>query len=212
MSDLDTFTLLPLEIDPQTKAVGTSSTSKTLQAELAALNTLHRSLLGPETPKNIPPPPIPVNPKRSANVAKLRDSANAEHRKGRYPEAIKLYTLGLQMALSRPLWEPQGLVREEAASVYANRAQSHMAMLNWPQGAADAEASIEAKKVGNAKAWWRRGKCLMEMSRLHEARDWVQKGLELEGPETELSNLLRDIEGRMEKASKVDADGASVAP
>ncbi|OTA52468.1 tetratricopeptide [Hypoxylon sp. EC38] len=192
-SELDTFTMLPLQIDPQTKALTTSSSSRALQAELASLNTLHRSLLALETPNQVPPPPVPVNPKRSANVSKLRDSGNAEYRKGKYAEAVKFYSLGLQMALTRPLWEPQQLVREEVAALYANRAQAHMAMQSWAEGAADAEASVEAKRVGNSKAWWRRGRCLLEMGRLTEAKEWVSKGLEMEGDEGELVALLKDI-------------------
>ncbi|TRX93229.1 hypothetical protein FHL15_005808 [Xylaria flabelliformis] len=199
MSDLDTFTLLPLQIDPQTKAVSTPSSSRTLQTELAALNSLHRALLSLDAPLQVPPPPVPVNPKRSAQITKLRDSGNAEHRKGRHAEAVKLYSLGLQMALGRPLWEPQGLVREEVAALYANRAQAHMALLDWPEAAADAEASVEAKRQGNAKAWWRRGKALLEMGRLEEAREWVRKALELEGEEAELAALLKDVEEKIIK-------------
>ncbi|KAI1746047.1 tetratricopeptide repeat domain-containing protein [Xylaria scruposa] len=199
MSDLDTFTLLPLQIDPQTKAVSTSSSSRTLQTELAALNSLHRALLSLDAPLQVPPPPVPVNPKRSAQITKLRDSGNAEHRKGRHAEAVKLYSLGLQMALGRPLWEPQGLVREEVAALYANRAQAHMALLDWPEAAADAEASVEAKRQGNAKAWWRRGKALLEMGRLEESREWVRKALELEGEEAELAALLKDVEEKIVK-------------
>ncbi|KAI1637594.1 hypothetical protein F4809DRAFT_604321 [Biscogniauxia mediterranea] len=202
MSDLDTFTLLPLQIDPQTKSITTTSPSRTLQAELAALNTLHRALLGLETPHQVPPPPIPVNPKRSANITKLRDSGNAEHRKGRHADAVKFYGLGLQMALTRAPWEPQQLVREEAAALYANRAQAHMALQAWPEGAADAEASVEAKRVGNPKAWWRRGKCLAEMGRLAEARDWVLRGLEMEGGDAELAALLKDVDARIEKEAE----------
>jgi translocation protein SEC72 len=199
MSDLDTFTLLPLQIDPQTKAVSTPSSSRSLQNELTALNTLHRALLSLETPNQVPPPPVPVNPKRSANISKLRDSGNDAHRKGKHADALKFYSLGLQMALTRPLWEPQGLVRDEVAALYANRAQSHMALQAWPEGAADAEASVEAKRVGNSKAWWRRGKCLMEMGRLDEAQEWVRKGLELEGEEGELVALLKDVDAKLER-------------
>lgn len=85
MSDLDTFTQLPIRLDPKTKALSSLSpgSSRALDAELSTLNQLHRSLLALETPHAVPPPPIPVNPKRSANVSKLRDSGNAEFRKGR---------------------------------------------------------------------------------------------------------------------------------
>ncbi|KAH7032638.1 uncharacterized protein B0I36DRAFT_319772 [Microdochium trichocladiopsis] len=204
MSDLDEYTHLPLQIDPQTKTISahSSASSRALEAELEQLNSLHRALLSLDTPAQIPPPPVPVNPKRSANITKLRESGNGEYRKGKHAEAVKFYTLGLQMALQRPAWEPQGLVREEISALYANRAQAQMAMQNWPEGAADAEASVEAKRVGNSKAWWRRGKCLMEMGRLEEAGEWVAKGLEMEGEEAELQALGQEIK------TKLDAAGA----
>ena len=81
----------------------------------------------------------------------------------------------------------------------ANRAQAHMALQNWAEGAVDAHASVEAKWVGNAKAWWRRGRCLVEMGRFDEAREWVGRGLEVEGEEAELVSLLKDIDARIEK-------------
>ncbi|KAJ3500359.1 hypothetical protein NM208_g17162 [Fusarium decemcellulare] len=71
MSDLTHFDLLPLQMDPQSKAISSHNPSRALNAELEALNTLHRSLLNLETPSGAPPPPIPVNPKRTANVTKL---------------------------------------------------------------------------------------------------------------------------------------------
>lgn len=200
MSDLDHFDFLPIQLDGKTQTVGSTRSSRTLNAELDSLNKLHSALLEIEHPAGVPPPPIPVNPKRSAEVSKIRDNGNAEFRKQNYPEAIKIYTSGIELALNRPLWEPQALVREEVAGLLANRAQAHMALQNWPEGSVDAEASVEARRVGNAKAWWRRGRCLMEMSRLEEAREWVKKGLEVEGEEGELVTLLKDIEGRIEKA------------
>ncbi|KAK4138496.1 hypothetical protein BT67DRAFT_437829 [Trichocladium antarcticum] len=206
MSDLETFTLLPLQIDPKSKAISSPHpTNKALEAELAALNTLHRALHGLDAPHTVPPPPVPVNPKRSANLHKLRESGNAEYRKQRHAEAIKLYTLGLQMALTRPAWEPSQLVREEAHQLYSNRAQAHMQLAQWPEASADAEASVEAKRQGNAKAWFRRGRCLVEMGRLAEAREWVARGLEFEGEEKELSELLREVDARLEQ-EKVTRD------
>lgn len=206
MSDLETFTQLPLKMDPQSKAISAlpGSSTRALDAELTELNNLHRALLSLETPFPFPPPPMPVNPKRSAAVAKFRDSGNDQFRRGQHGEAIKHYSLGLQAALTRPLWEPSQLCREEVAMLYANRAQAEMSRGGWVQGMLDAECSVEAKKIGNAKAWWRRGKCLMEMGRLEEAKEWVGKGLELEGQEQELAALLKEIEGRM--ARKAEAE------
>ncbi|KAI9646132.1 hypothetical protein NHQ30_005572 [Ciborinia camelliae] len=201
MEEAETFTFLPLQIDPQTKTVSSSSNSRALNEELETLNALRRDLLFIGSP--IPPPPVPVNPKRSANITKLRESGNTEFRKGKHGEAVKMYTLGIQMALARPLWEPSGLVRDEVAGLYANRAQAHMATQNWVEGAMDAESSVEAKRAGNAKAWWRRGRCLMEMGRLEEAREWVGRGLEMENHEGDLVALLKEIEAKAKKPLKV---------
>lgn len=198
-SDLDTFTQLPLSMHPQSKAITASSASRALAAELEALNALHRALLTLDPPHVVPPPPVPVNPKRSANIKKLRESGNDAFKKQNYAEAIKYYTLGLQMALTRPSWEPNGLVRDEAATLLANRAQARMELRDWPAGGADAEASVESKKIGNPKAWYRRGRCLFEMGRFEEAAEWVGKGLEVEGEDAELNKLLKEIEARLPK-------------
>ncbi|KAH6611668.1 hypothetical protein B0J18DRAFT_148716 [Chaetomium sp. MPI-SDFR-AT-0129] len=201
MSDLEAFDFLPLQIDPKSKAISSAhpSASRALESELAALNNLHRSLHALDAPHIVPPPPVPVNPKRSANINKLRESGNSEYRKQRYAEAVKFYTLGLQMALARPAWEPSQLVREELHALYSNRAQAHMHQGNWPEGAIDAEASVECKRQGNAKAWFRRGRCLVEMGRLAEAREWVTRGLEFEGEEKELSELLKEVDGKLDE-------------
>lgn len=204
----DTITQLPLQIDPQTKAISistssvptaTMTTTKGLQDELDQLNTLNRSLLKLETPNSVPPAPVPVDPKRSAQVAKLRESGNTSFRKGEHEEAIRMYTLAIEMALTRHGWEPAGLVREEASGLYANRAQAHMAMQSWPEGAVDAESSTELKRAGNAKGWWRRAKCLLEMGRLEEARQAVTRGLEFEGGEQDLVALRKDIDAAMQR-------------
>lgn len=104
------------------------------------------------------------------------------------------------MASDRPSFEASGLVREELAALYNNRAQAYMAQQLWVEGAVDAEVSVEMKKVGNVKGWWRRGQCLREMGRWEEAGEWVKMGLEFEraGPEKaglgELEGLGREIE------------------
>ncbi|KAL4782120.1 hypothetical protein BJX76DRAFT_359286, partial [Aspergillus varians] len=176
---IDLFTEHPLIVNPASKAISlsTPTTQSTpaqaaITAELSALNTLHRSLFALDPP-SIPPPPLPLNPKRSAQIAKLRDSANAAYRKNNYAEAAQLYTYAIDMALTRPGWEPVAVAREELSTLYGNRAQAWMSQRAWVEGLVDAKASVEGKPIGNAKAWWRGGKCLIEMGRWEEAREFV---------------------------------------
>ncbi|KAL5002944.1 hypothetical protein BDV10DRAFT_181158 [Aspergillus recurvatus] len=203
---IDLFNQYPLTLDPSSKAISLSANAATtytpsqtaaINAELSALNTLHRTLLSLDTP-SIPPPPLPLNPKRSAQITKLRDSANAAYRKNNHAEAVRLYTFALEMALARPGWEPVAVAREELAALYGNRAQAYMAQQKWVEGLVDARASVEGRPVGNVKAWWRGGKCLVEMGRWEEAKSFVSRGLELEGKNSEggkeLSQLLAEVE------------------
>lgn len=204
----ETYTHLPLRIDPSSKAIQTTVTPTTpmttedqaLQDELTALNQLHRSLISLDQP--VPPPPVPVNAKRSAQITKLRESGNASFRKGAYADAVRMYTFGLEMALGRPPWEPAGLVRDEVAALYANRAQAYMAMQAWAEAMVDAETSVEMKRVGNAKGWWRRGRCLLEMGRWEEASDWVARALEFEGTEPDLVGLSKELDGLLERRNR----------
>lgn len=101
------------------------------------------------------------------------------------------------MASQRPFWEPSGLVREEMSALYSNRAQAWMAQGYWVEGHVDAECSVELKKVGNAKGWWRRGKCLLEMGRYEEARVVIEEALEFEGTEAELVALRGEVLARI---------------
>ncbi|KAK2732915.1 hypothetical protein FQN57_002436 [Myotisia sp. PD_48] len=204
MDSEDTFIQHPLHLDPTSKAISApSSSSPALIAELESLNQLHRTLLNLDTPNNTPAPPRPVNPKRSSQIAKLRDTANNAYRKATYPEAVKLYTYAIDMAFGRPPWEPAGLVREELAALYCNRAQAYMAQQLWPEAWVDAQISVECNEQGNGKAWWRGAKSLVEMSRWDEARSWLNKGLEAEerNPETtkELKGLLLEVEKELER-------------
>ncbi|KAL4962531.1 uncharacterized protein BDV14DRAFT_105334 [Aspergillus stella-maris] len=211
-SPIDIFTQHPLSLDPSSKAISLSNTShitpsqkSTLESELAELNTLHRTLLTLDPP-TIPPPPLPLNPKRSAQITKLRDSANTAYRKNNHAEAIRLYTFALDMAVSRPGWEPVAVAREEMATLYGNRAQAYMAQREWAEGLVDARAAVEGKPVGNAKGWWRGGKCLAEMGRWEEAKTFLGRGIELEGRNSEggkeLLALLEEVEAGLKRSAE----------
>jgi translocation protein SEC72 len=198
----DTFTQLPILFSPTTKLVTATSPSAGLDGELSALNSLHRALTSPSSgldANSAPPPPTAVKPTRSAQVAKARDSGNAAQRSGKHADALRLYTLAIDIAAARPAWEPAALARDELCALYSNRAQAHMGLSRWAEGAVDAQCSVELKRAGNAKAWWRRGKCLVEMGRWEEAAEWVARGIEFEGREADLVELERVIRERRVK-------------
>ena len=203
MEGPETFNQVPLSIDPSSKTLSSSDSS--LGTEIDEINKTHRAFVALDSPNQIPPPPAPVNPKRSVQINKLKESGNQSYKKGAYTDSIKMYDLAIRMASERPAWEASGLVREELSALYNNRAQAYMSQQLWVEAAVDAEVSTEMKKVGNVKAWWRRGQCLREMGRLEEAAEWVRSGLDFEraGPEKqavgELEALSRDLAKALQK-------------
>lgn len=216
MESPETFTQLALQIDATTKLLSTNSDSSLLTQELISLNSLHKSLqkdIDTSHPQynashNVPPPPIPVSQKRSNQITKLRESGNASLKKSQASDAIRMYTLAIEMAIGRPAWEPWALVREEVAALLSNRAQAQISIREWPMGLVDAEASLEMKAACNVKAWYRAGVCLREMGRLEDAREMLARGIEFEsaaperGAISELENLLGEVEGALADARK----------
>ncbi|KAF3313964.1 hypothetical protein TWF173_005556 [Orbilia oligospora] len=186
---MESFTLLPLTIDKVTNAVLAPSSTPSLPAlpdAISDLNTLHRSMLQFENA--IPPPPGLINPKRSAQINKLRESGNAAFRKQAFGEAVKLYSLALEMCLGRPHWEQSALVREESAMIYSNRAQANIAMRNWAEGM--------------------RALCLKEMGKLEDSREVLEMGCEWEAEnqgktDGDLRALLRDVHKALEEKEKI---------
>jgi translocation protein SEC72 len=198
---MDTFNQTPLLWDPKTKSLTSTTTTPTFTEHLSAINALHKTLtsVSSDAQDGVPPPPTTVNPKRSAQVTKLKDSANTAFRAAKYADANRMYSLAIDMAAQRPLWEPSALAREELSQLYSNRAMSHMSLGNWAEGAVDAQCSVECKKQGNPKAWWRRGRCLVNMGRLDEAQRCMDECLELEAPDAELVALGNEIREKVEK-------------
>lgn len=210
-SEIDIYNQYPLYMDPSSKAISlpqssayTATQTATINAELAEVNALHRALIALDPP-NIPPPPLPVTPKRTAQITKLRESANTAYRKNNYVEAVRLYTYAIEMGVSRPGWEPVTLAREELSGLYGNRAQAQMALQAWPEGLTDAKLSVDSKPMGNVKAWWRVAKCLAEMTRYDEAKTFLVKGIEIEGKASEgakeLIALLEDVEAALKRTA-----------
>ena len=210
---LETYTHLPIHIDPATKQVSVMSSDKSAQDAVAIVNDLHTQFKSLETANNVPPPPMPVDPKRTAAINKLRESAGQSAKKGNNAEAVRLLTVALDMATARPDWEPVGLKREELAICYLARAAAHAENRDWVNAHRDAVCSTECKKgpqrtqqgqmiPGNPKAWIVGGKALLEMGRTQEAVDALEKGSEIEGTQSDdckaLSRLLDEARKKLE--------------
>ncbi|PWN42361.1 TPR-like protein [Ceraceosorus guamensis] len=164
------FQPVALGLDPESNQLSSPT------HDLTVLNALIRSLqsLPPQIP--IPPPPNVVPPQRSMAIQKAKEDGNAAFKKGDLTEAIRLFTLAIDVAASRPLWENNQVARDELAICFANRSAAFAEAGDWTAALADAEGVVKLKRPWS-KAHFRKGKALAGLNRYAEARASYRLGL-----------------------------------
>lgn len=197
----DTFLSLPLSIDEKTKAVVCSHHSLPVctkcNLDFSSLNALYKNFnsLTTEAP---PPPQAKPHPARSAQIHKMKESGNASFKLNKYADALRYYSLAVEMALARPPWEQAALCRDETVIVLCNRSAAQFALGNYPESLADAEAVVELKKPW-PKGHFRKCKALQAMGRLEEAQRAIELGLMYDPNDNECNLVLKDIKKALGK-------------
>lgn len=175
------FEAVDLQYDAKTGNV-TSPTH-----DLILLNALSRSLAALPPQIGIPPPANILPPQRSMAINQAREQGVNAHKKGDYAEAIKFFTLAIDVAASRPLWESAQVARDELSVCLANRSAAFAAVEDWVNSLVDAEAVVELKKPW-LKGHYRKGNALVKLGRYDEARQAYLLGLQFD-PDSPVSGV-----------------------
>ncbi|CAG8500691.1 3055_t:CDS:1 [Acaulospora colombiana] len=151
-----------------------------------SLNSLHKSLL--QINGNIPPPNA-VNERLSRQIMGLKEEGNKQFKAENYLEAIRLYTLAIEMAFQRPMWEPHEITAHDVSICLSNRSAAYMGIKSWVNAYVDAEWGIRIKS-DYVKGYFRKGKALMAMRRYDEAIKAFEVGLEFAPNDESLKSVL----------------------
>lgn len=178
--------------------------------DLGVLNALARSIAQIPQHIGLPPPPNVVQPQRSMAINQAREQGKEAFQRKDYAEAIKLFTLAVDVAASRPLWEPAAMVRDELAVCLANRSSAFAAVEDWVDSLVDAEAVVQLKKPW-LKGHYRKGLALAKMERWQEAREAYQLGLQFD-PDSPVSGLSSARQSIAPPVSATDAFGPLRSP
>lgn len=154
-----------------------SGTVQSPTHDMGLLNALSRSLAALPPQIAFPPPPNIVPPQRSMAINQAREQGVAAFKKGDYSDAIKFFTLAIDVAASRPLWESAQTARDELSAGLANRSAAFAAVKDWVNSLVDAEAVVQIKKPW-LKGHFRKGNALVKLGRYAEARQAYQLGLQ----------------------------------
>ena len=90
-----------------------------------------------------------------------------------------MYTMAVNVAGSRLLWEPNAIMKEELSTVLSNRSAAYVAAGDYVSALVDAELVIQLKKPWS-KGHFRKAKALVELGHLEEACEAIKLGLAFE--------------------------------
>ncbi|KAK4049134.1 hypothetical protein OIV83_004348 [Microbotryomycetes sp. JL201] len=184
---VDDVTLLDLKVDTNWKEtgeivsfVGQAPPAPFVSSDLKGLNELARVLLSASNPDVVfPPVPRPQPNERSTRINAAKEQGNKAFRQGHFQDAIKLYTLSCDLAASRPVFEASVYAQDELALSLSNRSAAYAGAGEWINALVDADAVIEIKKTW-IKGYFRKGKALIGLGRLEEAREAYLLGLQFD--------------------------------
>lgn len=153
-------------------------------------------------PPPIPPPDMKLPPTRiGVQVKKMKESGNEAFSRKKYPDAKRLYSLAIEMALKRPIFEVPTLLRDELVPLLCNRSICCLHIEEYPEALADACTAIQLKP-DFSKAYFRKGQALSKMERYDEAADAFREGLSLDPKNNDIAHALRVAEEDCAKSTR----------
>ncbi|KAI0685891.1 hypothetical protein BC835DRAFT_1289105 [Cytidiella melzeri] len=123
-----------------------------------------------------PPPPQMVTQKLSQAVNSTKDEGNALFKNGQHGAAIQRYTMAANLAIQRPPWEMQSLMRDELSMNLSNRSAAYFEAGDYLSALVDAEVVIQLKRPWS-KGYFRKSKALVKLEQFQDAKETIEAGL-----------------------------------
>ena len=101
--------------------------------------------------------------------------------------------MALDMAASRPPWEPAAMASDEMSVLLSNRSAAFMGAELYAEAYADAHACIELKKAWT-KGYFRKAKACIKLGKYKEAKDVLETGLTYEPRSEELKTVEKEVD------------------
>ncbi|KAI0642088.1 hypothetical protein C8Q79DRAFT_273541 [Trametes meyenii] len=161
-----------------------------------SLNRLSRLLVANPNLR-CPPPPQVVSQNLSQAINNTKDEGNTMFKGGHHVQAIQRYTMAASIAVQRPPWEAQQLMREELSMILSNRSAAFFEAGDFVSALVDAETVVQLKRPWS-KGHFRKARALMKLDHYEEAREAIQLGLSFEPTNPEMLQMLADIESHLD--------------
>ncbi|ODQ68249.1 hypothetical protein NADFUDRAFT_48899 [Nadsonia fulvescens var. elongata DSM 6958] len=166
------------------------------EADAESINLMVRDLVA--LGQDVPMAANACNGKITEAFKKMLDSAIAEYKKSRYPDAIRLANLALGIAVRRYRWESFGYTLSEIGQVISFRCDVYLANSQWAEAFAD--ASLLSLVIPNsALNHFRKGQCYQAINNLVAAKQCYQTGLTIASDNEQIKASLDEVNALLEK-------------
>lgn len=200
--------LLPLSYDQTSKKVSlaeevASKDFKELCIQIEQLNTISNELVSAGS--DVPPAPSPqsFNKKLALMTKKLHETAVSLMKTQKYPEAVKAFSTGLEMALRRSKFEPFQMSLQEILIFLMGRCDAYIMDGKFAESYQDADLLCNLiPNVGENH--WRRGVSSMNLGRLEKAKSDFERGLAFEETNPKLLQHLEIVKAKIAEANGED--------
>ncbi|KAH7924301.1 TPR-like protein [Leucogyrophana mollusca] len=139
-----------------------------------------------------PPPGNVVQQKLSQAVTTTKDEGNNLYKNGKHKEALARYNMAASIAIQRPPWENNAVLREELSTVVSNRSAALFELGDFIGALVDAETVISIRRNWS-KGHFRKAKALVGLGQIEEAKEAVALGLSFEPNNQELNGYMTDL-------------------
>ncbi|KAF9054636.1 hypothetical protein BJ165DRAFT_1332943, partial [Panaeolus papilionaceus] len=144
------------------------------------INTNRLSKLLAANPNLLCPPPANiVSQKLSQMVTATKEEGNTFFKQGKAELAVQRYSAAATLAVQRPPWETNGIMREELSTIISNRSAAYFDMQDYVSALADAETVISIRRNWS-KGHFRKAKALLGLRQYKDAAEAVRLGLDFE--------------------------------
>ncbi|KAJ7230488.1 hypothetical protein GGX14DRAFT_410923 [Mycena pura] len=197
------FRIVPLSLSPDNHMAlcAAHSLEKCAECGTDYLNMNRLSKVLASNPALLcPPPSTVVSQKLSQAVTTMKEEGNTLFKAGNHVQAIKKYNMAAAVAVQRPPWEGNQLMREELSTVVSNRSAAYLESRDHIAALADAEMVIQLRRNW-AKGHFRKAKALIAMDKLEEGAEALKLGLAFDHANAELLGLLAEVQAKQAEKS-----------
>jgi len=115
------------------------------------------------------------------------------YKQNKYAQAIQVYNISAGIAASRPPWEASQIVRDELTVILGNRSAAYALLGDFASALVDADAVVQLKRPWS-KGHYRKGKALVGLGQLEDAKEAIALGLQFEPDNQDLKTFYAEIE------------------